>query len=112
MFSSVTYYLQEKHIKDLVEVSKVLEMFCFVFLGEAAFTSRVYISLYCSLGIVLQLKRILLNGGAKKEFYLSSLVQYVICDDEDIAKKIEEDVKEANPEAVIVKVVSAISYTS
>lgn len=54
--------------------------------------------------IVLQLKRILLNGGAKKEFYLSSLVQYVICDDEDTAKRIEEDVKEANPEAVIVKV--------
>lgn len=68
MFSSITYYLQEKHIKDLVE-----------------------------------LKRILLHGGAKKEFYLSSLVQYVICDDEDTAKRIEEDVKEANPEAVIVK---------
>lgn len=53
----------------------------------------------------------MLNGGAKKEFYLSSLVQYVICDDEDTAKKIEEDVKEANPEAVIVKVSHYIHYT-
>ena len=51
----------------------------------------------------------MLNGGAKKEYYLSSLVQYVICDDEDTAKKIEEDVKEANPEAVIVKVSHNIS---
>ena len=54
--------------------------------------------------VVLQLKRILLNGGGKKEFYLSSLVQYVICDDENVAKGLEEEVKEVNPEAVIVKV--------
>jgi len=50
------------------------------------------------------LKQILQNGGAKKEFYLSSLVQYVICDDEDVAKKMEDDVKEANPDALIIKV--------
>ena len=31
-------------------------------------------------------------------------MQYVICDDEDVAKKMEDDVKEANPDALIIKV--------